>query len=76
VLIVQAFQKIPALRDLAPTQTEPPFTLAQLVTLALFIAYTFLAVRRFRPEPSTEKSAPFEFAVPHAREVVNVQNRK
>src|SRR4029077_9288623 len=44
VLIVQAFQKIPSLRELAPTQAEPPFAVAQLVTLALFIAYTTLAV--------------------------------
>lgn len=76
VLIVQSFQKIPSLRELAPTQSEPPFALAQLVTLALFIAYTTLAAVRFRLEPSTEKSAPFEFAIPHAREVVNVQDRK
>jgi hypothetical protein len=31
---------------------------AQIVTLALFIAYTTLAAIRFRLEPSTEKSAP------------------
>ena len=76
VLIVQSFQKIPSLRELAPTQSEPPFALVQLVTLVLFTAYTFLAAVRFRLEPSTERSAPFEFAIPHAREVVNVLNRK
>jgi hypothetical protein len=76
VLIVQSFQKIPSLRQLAPTQSEPPFALAQLVTLALFIAYTTLAAVRFRLESSTKKSAPFELAIPHAREVVNVQDRK
>jgi hypothetical protein len=37
VLIVQAFQKVPALKDLAPTQTEPPFKLTQLVVLVLFV---------------------------------------
>ena len=62
VLIVQAFQKIPALRELAPMQTEAPFAAAQLVTLALFIAYTTLAAVRFRLEPAMEKSVPFEFA--------------
>jgi hypothetical protein len=67
VLIAQAFQKISSLRELAPTQTELPFALAQLVTLALFIAYTTLAAVRFRLEPSTEKSAPFDFGTPHAR---------
>jgi len=57
VLIAQAFQKVPSLRELAPTQTELPFALAQLGTLALFIAYTILAAARFRLEPRAEKSA-------------------
>src|SRR6266700_392132 len=35
--IVQAFEKIPALKAIAPTQTEPPFKLTQLIVLALFI---------------------------------------
>jgi hypothetical protein len=76
VLIAQTFQKIPALQELAPTQTELPFALTQLVTLALFIAYTTLAAVRFPPEPRAEKSAPFDFATPHTREVVNAQDRK
>ena len=76
VLIVQSFQKIPSLSELAPTQSEQPFAVAQLVTLALFIAYTTLAAVRFRPEPRMKKSAPFAFATPPAREVVNVQDRK
>jgi hypothetical protein len=50
VLIVQLFQKVPALKALAPTQSEPPFQIAQLVTLALFVVLTVLAVRRFRPQ--------------------------
>ncbi|HJS62777.1 MAG TPA: hypothetical protein VJ800_13585, partial [Pseudolabrys sp.] len=29
VLIVQSFQKVPALQKLAPTQSEPPFLIAQ-----------------------------------------------
>jgi hypothetical protein len=74
VLIVQSFQKIPSLRELAPTQSEPPFVLVQLVTLALFIAYTTLAAVRFQLKPSIEGSAPFEFAIPHAQEVANVQD--
>ena len=53
VLIAQAFQKIPSLREVAPTQTEPPFAMVQLVTLAFFIAYTTLAAVRFWPEPRT-----------------------
>ncbi|XZE45585.1 hypothetical protein SH467x_000830 [Pirellulaceae bacterium SH467] len=33
VFIVQSFQKISALRSLAPTQTEPPFLIAQVILL-------------------------------------------
>ena len=50
VLIVQAFQKVPALKAMAPTQSEPPFLLTQLVALALFVALGIAAVIRFRPE--------------------------
>jgi hypothetical protein len=48
VLVVQLFMKVPALRALAPTQKEPPFLVAQLMVLALFIGLTILAARRFR----------------------------
>ena len=50
VLIVQLFEKVPALHAMAPTQTEPPFKLTQLVVLALFILFTIIAAIRFRPE--------------------------
>ncbi|PYK39572.1 MAG: hypothetical protein DME49_03565 [Verrucomicrobia bacterium] len=49
--IVQAFEKIPALKAIAPTQTEPPFKLTQLVVLVLFVLITIVAAIRFRPEP-------------------------
>ncbi len=52
VLIVQSFQKVPALKALAPTQSEPPFAIAQLVTLVAFIALGFLATKRFREPPA------------------------
>jgi len=48
VLIVQSFAKVPALKALAPTQTEPPFLVAQVAVLAIFIVLGILAVRRFR----------------------------
>ena len=48
--VVQSFEKIPALHALAPTQTEPPFKLTQLVVLALFAVLTIIAAIRFRPE--------------------------
>jgi hypothetical protein len=48
VLVVQSFQKVPALKALAPTQKEPPFLVAQLAVLAIFIVLSILAVKRFR----------------------------
>jgi hypothetical protein len=50
VLIVQLFLKVPALNALAPTQSEPPFKLTQLVVLVLFVILTIVAARRFRNE--------------------------
>jgi hypothetical protein len=49
VLVVQLFPKVPALKWLAPTQTEPPFVVAQLVVLLTFVVLGVLAVRRFKP---------------------------
>ena len=51
VLIVQAFQKVPALQKLAPTQSEPPFLIAQGVALIAFLVLGTQAARRFRPGP-------------------------
>ena len=51
VLIVQSFMKIPTLKQLAPTQTEPPFKLTQLVVLVLFVILGILAAIKFREEP-------------------------
>lgn len=48
--IVQAFQKVPALKAIAPMQTEPPFAVTQLVVLVLFILIGIVAAIRFRPE--------------------------
>jgi hypothetical protein len=48
VLIAQAFMKVSALKPLAPTQSEPPFLVAQLVCLLLFIFLGVLAVKKFR----------------------------
>lgn len=53
VLIVQSFEKVPALKALAPTQSEGPFKIAHLFTLVLFVALTVLAFRRYHPEPAT-----------------------
>ena len=48
VLIVQLFQKVPSLKALAPTQTEPPFLVAQISTLLIFVFLTIAAAIRFR----------------------------
>jgi hypothetical protein len=50
VLIVQAFQKIPVLKAIAPTQSELPFLLTQLIVIALFIALAIFAAIRSRVE--------------------------
>ena len=52
VLVVQLFEKIPALHAIAPTQTEAPFAIAQLTVLAAFIVLTALALKRFREGPA------------------------
>jgi hypothetical protein len=52
VLVVQSFMKIPALRALAPTQTEPPFKITQLIVLLLFIVLTTIAAIRFHARPA------------------------
>jgi hypothetical protein len=51
VAVVQAFEKIPALHAMAPTQTEQPFKFTQLVVLAIFVLLGIIAAIRFRPEP-------------------------
>jgi hypothetical protein len=53
VAVIQAFGKLSFLESLAPTQSEPPFVIAQLVVLAAFVALGFLAVRRFHPATAT-----------------------
>jgi hypothetical protein len=50
VAIVQAFEKVPALKAMAPTQSEPPFLITQVVVLALFVVLAIIAVRNFRKE--------------------------
>jgi hypothetical protein len=49
VTIAQAFQKVTALKALAPTMSEAPFAVAQLVVLAIFVWLAIAAARKFRP---------------------------
>jgi hypothetical protein len=51
VLIVQAFEKVPYLKSLAPTQTEVPFKVVQFIGLLLFAVLTALAFWLFRVGP-------------------------
>jgi hypothetical protein len=37
VLVVQLFRRLPDLSELAPTQSEPPFAIAQLLVLVSFV---------------------------------------
>jgi hypothetical protein len=47
--VIQAFQKLAFLQPLAPTQSEPPFVVAQIALLAVFVALGAIAVIRFHP---------------------------
>ncbi len=50
VLVVQLFRRVPALQALAPRQSEPPFAIAQVIVLALFVWFTIAALKRSRAE--------------------------
>jgi hypothetical protein len=52
VLVAQIFMKVPAAHALAPTQTEPPFLVAQLLVMVVFIVLGIFAVKRFRIDPA------------------------
>ena len=51
VLVVQSFRRVPALHAMAPTQSEPPFAIAQGIVLVIFIVLTIFAAKRFHPVP-------------------------
>jgi hypothetical protein len=57
VLIAQLFQKVPPLKALAPTQTEPPFAITQVAVMVAFIVLGTLAFRRFHLTPIVPRSA-------------------
>jgi hypothetical protein len=56
IAVVQAFEKIPALHAMAPTQTEPPFELTQLIVLLVSALLAIVAAIRFHPEPRVATS--------------------
>jgi hypothetical protein len=56
--VVQAFQKQAFLQPLAPTQSEPPFLISQLVVLALAVLLAGLALRWFHPASRAAEGSP------------------
>src|SRR5262245_34469121 len=49
VLVAQSFVKVAALSALAPTQSEPPFAIAQAAVMAIFVLIGIAAAVKFRP---------------------------
>jgi hypothetical protein len=50
VAVVQAFQKVSFLQPLSPTQSEPPFLIAELAILVLLVLLGAVALRKFYPD--------------------------
>jgi hypothetical protein len=51
VFVAQTFQKGPALKAMAPTQSESPFVITQLVVMASFVVLGIFAVKGFHAKP-------------------------
>jgi hypothetical protein len=58
--VVQAFQKLPPLHALAPTQSEAPFIVAQTLLLVVCVATGFFTMRdsALSPRPDTRVGIP------------------
>jgi hypothetical protein len=52
VLVAQLFEHVPAIHALAPTQTEAPFKIAQLLLLVVFAVLIGAATKKFRTVPA------------------------
>jgi hypothetical protein len=52
VLVAQLFEHVPAIHSLAPTQTEAPFKIAQLLLLVVFAVMIGAAAKKSRPVPA------------------------
>ncbi|MEO8126665.1 MAG: hypothetical protein ABI822_06195 [Bryobacteraceae bacterium] len=51
VLIVQLFLKVPLLHAMAPTQSEPPFLVTQVIVLLIFAVLGYRAASSLRGQP-------------------------
>jgi hypothetical protein len=51
--VVQSFQKVSFLHALAPTQSEPPFIVAQVIVLLAFVALGIATLWKYRPASSS-----------------------
>jgi len=58
VLIVQMFPKVPALKALAPTQSEPPFQVTQLAALIVFAVLGFRAAMKYQAPKTAPVGSP------------------
>jgi hypothetical protein len=78
VLVVQLFLKVPVLKAMAPTQSEPPFAVTQFVVLLVFVAIGIAAAIRFRPDARPQSLPAFGANVPpttHALGVIRAKAR-
>lgn len=48
VLVAQLLLRLPALHELAPTQSEPPFGITQLLVLLVFLYLGVLTAKKFK----------------------------
>ena len=58
VLVAQAFLKVPFLKALAPTQSDPPFIVAQVVVMVVFNLLGVKALKSFHPDAVRETLHP------------------
>lgn len=58
VAVVQAFLKFSSLTALAPTQSEPPFVIAQVVVMVIFLVLGIVAARSFHPPAAVTLARP------------------
>jgi hypothetical protein len=55
--VAQAFAKISILKSAAPTQSEPPFAIAQGIVLVAFIVLGVLAIRSFNSQSALVRAS-------------------